>query len=193
VWQNDIVWSGVNSAGFSSVWKCKSEESLAHELFREAGSIVQSAPRSALLMLASALEAGVKNYVSERAPVTQWLLTETQSPPIPKLLRKFIPTLTPATPANLSNWTDLKPLFNRITKLTEVRNRLTHRGTWDIPDSELIEFKEDVSDILYILDYLNGTHWAVNNVRKETCQALKWPKPISTQTQIRAKVTIIAE
>ncbi len=45
VWQNDIVWSGVNSAGFSSVWKSKSEESLAHELFREAGSIVQSAPR----------------------------------------------------------------------------------------------------------------------------------------------------
>jgi hypothetical protein len=90
-WRNDVVWSAANCAGFSSVWKSESEESLAHELFREAGSLIHSAPRSALLMLATALEAGVKKYISEREPVTHWLLTETQSPPILKVLRDFVP------------------------------------------------------------------------------------------------------
>jgi len=28
---------------------------------------------------------------------------------------------------------------------------------------KLIESKEDVSDVLYILGYLNGEHWARNN------------------------------
>jgi hypothetical protein len=74
----------------------------------------------------------------------------------------------------------LKSIFKRITKLTEVRNQLTHRDIWDVPFDELLKFKEDVSDILYMLDYLNGAKWAINNIRKETCQALKWPNPIST-------------
>ncbi|WP_461325214.1 hypothetical protein [Bradyrhizobium diazoefficiens] len=192
-WRNDLVWNATNSEGFSSVWKSRSDESLAHELFREAGSLIHSAPRSALLMLATALEAGVKTYISEREPITQWLLTETQSPPILKVLRDFIPTLTPAISASLDSWSALRSLFGRLTKLIEARNRLTHRGTWDLELESLIEFREDVSDILYILDYLRGAEWARNNIRAATCQALNWPKPVTTQTQLRATVTVVTE
>jgi hypothetical protein len=192
-WRNDVVWSAANSAGFSSVWKSKSDESLAHELFREAGSLIHSAPRSALLMLATALEAGVKKYISEREPVTHWLLTETQSPPILKVLRDFVPSLKPSLSASLAHWCKLRPLFGRLTKLVEVRNRLTHRGTWDITQAELIEFREDVSDMLYALDYLNGAKWALNNIRKQTCEALEWPLPSPTQTQLRAKVIVTSD
>ncbi len=192
-WRNDLVWNAANSEGFNSVWKSNSDESLAHELFREAGSLIHSAPRSALLMLATALEAGVKTYISEREPITQWLLTETQSPPILKVLRDFIPTLAPQISASLENWLGLRPLLGRLTQLVEARNRLTHRGTWDVELESLIKFREDVSDMLYILDYLRGAKWARNNIRAETCQALNWPNPITTQTQLRASVTISTE
>lgn len=189
-WQNDVVWNEPKGTDFVSLWKSASEEPLAHELFREAGSLLRSTPRSALLMLASALEAGVKSYISERAPVTQWLLTESQSPPIPKMLRELVPNLRPAGAVSLLHWSNLRPMFKRIIQLTEERNRLTHRGTMEVKSNQLDEFKEDVSDVLYILDYLNGVQWAINNIRRETCQALKWPDPIPTQQQIR--VTMVA-
>jgi LSD1 subclass zinc finger protein len=135
----------------------------------------------------------LQTYISECEPITQWLLTETQSPPILKVLRDFIPTLTPGISANLDKWSGLKSLFGRLTKLVEARNRLTHRGTWDVELGSLIEFREDVSDILYILDYLRGAKWARNNIRAATCQALNWPKPVTTQTQLRATVTVTTE
>jgi hypothetical protein len=46
--RNAIVWNEANGAGFVSLWKSASEEPLGHELFREAGSLIHSAPRSAL-------------------------------------------------------------------------------------------------------------------------------------------------
>jgi hypothetical protein len=192
-WQNDVVWNEANEASFVSLWKSASEEPLGHELFREAGSLLHSAPRSALLMLANALEAGVKSYISERVPVTQWLLTETQSPPIKKMLQKFVPTLRPAAPVDLSHWSGLTTMFNRIERRITERNHLTHLGAMECEHNRLIEFKEDVSDVLYILDYLNGERWAINNVRRETCQALGWPNPILIQTRIRATMRVLEE
>jgi len=192
-WQNDVVWNEANEACFVSLWKSASEEPLGHELFREAGSLLHSAPRSALLMLANALEAGVKSYISERVPITQWLLTETQSPPVKKILQKFVPTLRPAAPVDLSHWSGLTTMFNRIELRITERNHLTHRGTMECEHNRLIEFKEDVSDVLYILDYLNGEQWAINNVRRETCQALGWPNPILIQTGIRATMKVLEE
>jgi hypothetical protein len=192
-WQNDVVWNEPNGSGFTSLFKSASEEPLSHELFREAGSLLHSAPRSALLMLASALEVAVKSYITERAPVTQWLLTELQSPPVSKILRQFVPTLKPAGAVSVSNWSELKLMFNRLDKLITARNHLTHRGALEVTVKALTEFRDDVSDMLFIFDYLNGEPWARNNVRKQTCQALKWPDPITTQMQIRAVVSVATE
>jgi hypothetical protein len=192
-WHNDVVWDNANRAAFISLWKSASEEPLGHELFREAGSLLHSAPRSALLMLANALEFAVKSYISQRVPATQWLLTEVQSPPISKMLRRFVPTLKPARGVDLSNWDALSKIFNRFDDLTTQRNHLAHRGTWELKIDKLIEFKDDVSDVLFILDYLSGQQWAINNVRKETCRTLKWPDPIGTQKQIRATLRVVDE
>ena len=176
---NSVIWHEKIEPTFVSLWKGKSDEPLSHELFREAGSLLSSAPRSALLMLASALETGVKSYISQRAPDTQWLLTEMQSPPIQKMLRKYVPKIIPALTRDLSHWSGLKTLFDRVEKMFGQRNHLAHRGNLEITDAQLFEYKKDVSDILYVLDFLNGEQWAINNIRPETCQALKWndPKP----------------
>jgi hypothetical protein len=192
-WQNDVVWNEENEHKFVSLWKTASVEPLAHELFREAGSLLHSAPRSALLMLANALEAGVKNYIGQRAPVTQWLLTEVPSPPIKKILQKFIPTMNTYTTIDLSQWAGLTKMFNRIEQRITDRNHLTHRGTMECNQIRLIEFKDDVSDVLYILDYLNGEHWARDNVRPETCQLLGWPNPVPIQTGFRATIKVLKE
>jgi hypothetical protein len=192
-WQNDIIWSGENISGFFSLWKSASEEPLGHELLREAGSTLHSAPRSALLMLASALEVAVKSYISDRAPTTQWLLTELQSPPVPIMLRKFVPTLKPVQAVSIADWSGLNPMFKRIDNLVRARNHLTHRGKWSVTTDQLVEFKEDVSDVLFILDYLSGERWAINKIRRETCRLLKWPVPIQTLSAIRISAKLLEE
>jgi hypothetical protein len=192
-WQNDIIWRDGNIDGFVSLWKSASEEPLGHELLREAGSMLHTAPRSALLMLASALEVAVKSYISNRAPVTQWLLTELPSPPVPKILRKFVPALKPVQAVSLANWSGLKSMFRRIDDLVDARNRLTHRGELTITADQLFEFKDDVSDLLFIFDYLNGEQWAINKVRRQTCSALCWPVPSQTLGQIRIMVSRLEE
>jgi hypothetical protein len=93
----------------------------------------------------------------------------------------------------LTHWSGLTTMFNRIELRITERNHLTHRGTMECEHNRLIEFKEDVSDVLYILDYLNGEQWAINNVRRETCQALGWPNPILIQTGIRATMKVLEE
>jgi hypothetical protein len=142
-------------------------------------------------MLASALEVAVKSYISNRAPVTEWLVKELPSPPVSKIIRKFIHTLKPVHAASLTNWSELKSMFKRLDDLVEARNRLTHRGTLEVTTDQLLELKDDVSDVLFIFDYLNGEPWALNKVRKQTCSALKWPLP--KQMAVRASARLLED
>jgi hypothetical protein len=101
--------------------------------------------------------------------------------------------MKPEQPMSLAHWTELKSMFKRIDDLVEARNRLTHRGSLTVTTNQLIEFKEDVSDVLFIFDYLNGERWAINKVRRQTCNALKWPIPPQSLGAIRISVTRVEE
>jgi hypothetical protein len=188
-----IAWTVDNQNVFASILRLSSNHPLAHELHREANALISYAPRSALLMLSSALEVGVKRYVSEALPSTEWILMELQSPPIHKILKDYIATVPSHSAHALDQWNKLKPMFSRIQRRIEDRNRLTHRGTMDVSNDELVAFSQDVGDVLYALDVLRGQEWARHNLRKETCRELGWPDPIPFGPTVSVVVSVVED
>jgi hypothetical protein len=69
------------------------QEPVAHQLFREAWELRRSNPRSALAIGIAAAEIGVKDLIASLIPDTRWLVKETPSPPVVKILREYLPML----------------------------------------------------------------------------------------------------
>jgi len=172
-----LEWTDSDQHDFKELWaNIGATEPLGHELLREAQGSVGSAPRSALLLAASALEAGVKTHVARLAPDTEWLMMEAPAPPVFKMLRDYLPQLHASKGVSLDGWSKLHPLFKEAQKLAECRNKLTHRG--DMPDeavSNMRGFLSTVSDLLYLLDIVEGNEWARENIQYPTRVLLGWP------------------
>ncbi|MDO9078247.1 MAG: hypothetical protein Q7U72_12480 [Brevundimonas sp.] len=156
-------------------------EPLAHELLREASTVSQTSPRSALLIAATAAESGVKSHLARVAPDTAWLLEEMQSPPIYKILRDYIPALHSAKGRDMGFWSDVTPRLKQVGKLFEVRNKVAHTGRAVPSDISLSDAVELVSDLLYLLDVLEGHEWAKQRVSGALRQRLGWPSPPETR------------
>lgn len=169
-------WDDQDQRELDLLWSQRGlEEPLAHELRGEAELIKDSSPRSALLMCASALEVGVKAHIGRVAPVADWLVFNVPSPPIYKVLRDYLPSIHEENPSAL-DWSALKPLFKRCQELAEDRNKLTHAG--NSPNTEIVEsYLTVVSDVLYLLDHLEGHAWVAEHVTYGTRKALDWQEP----------------
>jgi hypothetical protein len=174
-----IEWTHEDQHEFTALWaQPTAEEPLAHELLREAKVALDGSPRSALLLTATALETGVKTHASKLVPDAGWLLSEMPSPPIHMMLRKYLPSLHASRGTRLADWAKLKPLFNDAAKLAEYRNDLTHTG--QMPAEALAALPglmNSVSDLLYVLDVLEGHQWAKECVGHKTRALLGWPEP----------------
>jgi hypothetical protein len=178
-----FTWDAQDQTEFLDLWSSGVTEPLAHELLREACSLALNSPRSALLMLASDLETGVKSHIVKNAPITAWLLNERQSPPTHVLLRHYIPQLHDSEKVEF--WTKLSQLFTAAEKLAKDRNVLTHSGKMRASLDKLKQYINVVSDILYILDFLDGYAWAADNVQPQTRKLLGWPAPRHKRILIR--------
>lgn len=156
-----------------------SARSLGHELLCEAGSLVFSAPRSATLIGFSALEVGIKEHCKKMYSETRWLLENTQSPPLAKLLKSFIPEIHKNLGWDTTDWKIGFKNYIRLTQeWTEVRNKLAHGGSFEKTEEELKYFLNTVSEILYLLDFLSGVEWANEYFRPSMCPIVdkKFPK-----------------
>jgi hypothetical protein len=152
------------------------EEPLAHELLREAAVALAGSPRSALLLTATALETGVKAHAAKLVPHAGWLLSEMPSPPIYKMWKDYLPNIHAST--GLVDWAKLKSLSKAAQKLAQYRNALTHAGK--MPEEALAalpDLMNSVSDMLYVLDVLEGHQWAKECVGHKTRTLLGWPNP----------------
>jgi hypothetical protein len=179
-----ITWSLDDEREFAALWaQPATEEPLAHELLREAKGALHGSPRSALLLTATALETGVKTHIGNLLPDAAWLLSEIPSPPVYQMLRRYLPVLHDERGIGLSAWPKLNPLFNDAQKLAEYRNDLTHTG--QMPETVLAALPgliNSVSDLLYILDFIEGHEWAkecvgLHTIRAKTRTLLGWPAP----------------
>lgn len=158
------------------------DEPLAHELVREAFELLRTSPRSAILVAVTALETGLKNHVARHVPKTDWLMENVPSPPVGKIVRKYIPILH--QPLKKLDWAKLSPLFKAIDVLVETRNKLTHTGRMVDASFDVREAVSQVRDVLYVLDVLDGRDWAKELVSPETRKRLGWPAPRHQRYQV---------
>ncbi len=132
------------------------------DLLCEARHLSKSRPHLALIEAVQALEIGTKEAIVRLCPANSWLVENSPSPPVEKLLVKYIPTLISNTKAK-----DIYVEFfskrkqEDLKKIVLQRNELTHRPGRIAITSESVEFACDlVGDCLYKLDLACGQSWA---------------------------------
>ncbi|MBK9164220.1 MAG: hypothetical protein IPM21_09955 [Acidobacteria bacterium] len=69
------------------------DEPLAHTILREASNQIDKNPRSSLVLGIVAVEVGFKQLVGTLVPGAQWLVENVPSPPLTKMLTKYLPQL----------------------------------------------------------------------------------------------------
>ncbi len=172
-----ISWGDEHSASLQELWiNPNITEPLGHILLREAAAIAEESPRSSIMIMTSALEAAVKIHISNKVPSTDWLMEEMPSPPIHKVFSKFLPLIHPQADY-LHN---IKPFVRKIEELFSIRNKVAHTGK--IPERigtkktlSIQEYLNLVSDMLCLLDVLDGHEWAKPFARYGLQKALDWP------------------
>lgn len=133
---------------------------LGHDLLREAWRIHESNPRAALVVVVAAIETGVKQFIADRLPQTEWLLRNLPSPPLHKLLKDLLPTVP--SKANGHNTVPAfdKAILRAVSEAVERRNSLVHVGTAEIGGEFLARVFHESRRLLYELDYHSGNEWA---------------------------------
>jgi hypothetical protein len=179
-----ITWDQEDQRELQALWDTEAEEPLAHELLREATSLSHSSPRSALLVLATALEIGVKAYIAKKAPQTIGLIDKLPSPPIFRLFRDYLPMMHACIGQEVPYWSKLNRLFTGCQRLFDDRNALTHAGSISADRAKLAGYIAIASDLLYVLDVLDGHAWAKGYVRFAR-KELGWPGPRHARLMIR--------
>jgi hypothetical protein len=145
------------------------EEPLARQVFREAWNQIVVNPRSALVIGVSAAEVGLRGLIGSLIPDAKWLVDEIQTPPVGRILRKFLPTL----PVK-AKWADGRPITlpSELIKLIEKafvhRNAVVHVGAPPPSRKELVIMLRAIRDFLWICDVYLGERWAMEHVSLET-------------------------
>jgi hypothetical protein len=178
-----IRWGEEYSKDLQELWSLDDLiEPLGHVLLREAAALATESPRSSMLIMATALETAVKIHITQIVPNTGWLMEKMPSPPIHKVLRDYIPEIHQANGNEIEYWGKIKPFINKVEQLFNVRNIVAHTGK--IPNkigkvkvASIREYLELVSDMLYLLDVLDGHDWAKTFACYGLGQALGWPSP----------------
>lgn len=165
---NEAVWDEVGALTRSGA-----DEPVAHELLREAWNVKFHSARSSLILGVSALEVGVKEFISDLVPNSEWLCFEVPSPPVVRILQEYLPKIP--VRAKLGGEVFIPPvLTTEIKKLITKRNRITHRGVDVELNSSLTDSLSLVQATLYLLDFYRGHIWAINNIRDtEVCDLIR--------------------
>lgn len=128
-------------------------EPLEYEFYREAiyNSIIS--PRSSFVMGFSALEIGVKSLISNLLPETEWLMEKTPTPPIPNIIREYLPLLKYKSKRK---YKISKKYLKKLEEFNKKRNKLIHYGKYDLTTEELNEFFELIKNLLNLFQYFKG-------------------------------------
>ncbi len=178
-------WEEAEKLNFSKLWTNPSiDEPIGHELQNEAELLVERAPRSALLMATAAVEAGVKEHIGRFAPTADWLIREMPSPPVGKLLKKYLPVLHQGNP-KMRIWNQATALFNKFENVVvPERNKLSHAGK-SVKAEDVRDYITLSRDILYLIDYLGGHDWALENLSGEAVKIVGLPTPPEHRREVQ--------
>ena len=159
-------------ASVQDLWRNNVAEPLAHELFQEAWSQREDNPKSSLVIGIAAAETGVKQLISKLVPSSAWLVQNTQSPPLERILREYLPSL----PTRVRNKNAPLPplpesLVATIIKAVLLRNEIVHGKEVHLEVKSLRVILSAVHDLLYIFDVYAGQLWSVDCITVKTREA----------------------
>lgn len=141
------------------------DEPVGLSLFREAWRLRQSSPRSSIVMGVAAAEIALKECIRTLQPETLWLLENIPSPPMVKILIKYLPILPIKVLANGKLPLPPNSVIKDIEKGVQIRNELVHTGK-NIPNDVTIgEILFSIEDMLWILEACKGHEWALEYIR----------------------------
>lgn len=133
---------------------------LGHDLLREAWRIHESNPRAAVVVAIAAIETGLKQFIANQLPQTEWHLRNLASPPLHRLLRDLLPTV----PSKAKGHRTMPALDSSIVRVVkdavEKRNPLVHIGEAEVEEEWLTALFRAARRLLYELDYHSGYEWA---------------------------------
>jgi hypothetical protein len=132
------------------------DEPLAHQLFNDAWNLRLTNPRASLVIAVAAAEVGLKKVIGSIVPDAQWLLEEIQSPPIGKMLRKYIPLLKVKSHITGKQIVPPSKLINKLEEAATARNKIVHVGQKAPEPKELTEMLEAIRDFLWVCDMYRG-------------------------------------
>jgi hypothetical protein len=141
-------------------------EPFYHELIRSAITQFDTDLRSSLVMGWIALESGTKDLIAYFIPESAWLIENTPSPNIHKILKDFLPSMI-LSKLDRDQFKLPSECLKRIQRHMEIRNSLVHGRNITVNREELNIFLLQVRSILYLIDYLKGSNWARDLIIEE--------------------------
>jgi hypothetical protein len=148
------------------------DESIGHELFREAWNQRTSNPRSSLIIVIAAAEAGIKELITTLQPQTSWLIENAPAPTLTSLLKNYLPKLPVKLKINGDVYPPPKWIMSTIDPAVTHRNKVVHLGRSAPPINQLDDIFLATKDILWMLDYYAGHPWAIEHLTPRTRSAL---------------------
>lgn len=137
------------------------EAPIHHALFNEAWKCRDSEDRVAIVMGTAAVESAVKHLISNLQPDTSWLLENTASPPVVKMLREVLPHLPVKCKFREKPLSPPPGVITQVKKAIECRNKIVHGSSFQLPDGmELERWLIAIRDVLWLVDFYNGYQWA---------------------------------
>jgi hypothetical protein len=146
-------------------------EPIWHAIWREAWQQCRRNLRGAIVLAICAAEVAVKHQAVAFVPDVEWLLENVQSPPVIKLLKRYLPRLYQNHNARRAV---LPPndILRIIDEGVQERNRIVHHGklTYDFTATDRL--LKAISDLLWILDFNTGSEWAISHARQKTRESV---------------------
>ncbi len=142
-------------------------EPISRAMFREAWNLQQGNLRSALMIGYAAVETGCKEFIGKLVPNAKWLAMEAPTPPLPSILKNYLPTL----PVRLTAGGKVvipDRLRKAVREAMEARNTLAHSGVLDLTADQLENILHCFNDVLWLLDLYGGQRWAWQHLSVQT-------------------------
>lgn len=148
-------------------------EPLGHELYKEALAQQFENPRSAFILAVTAVEVGLKQCISALVPDAQWLVGNLPAPPVPKMLKDYLPLLPAKHTINGQVKPPPREMRTVLSAAVEKRNAQVHAGGEGPTEEELANVLSAAQDLLWLLDYYAGNAWALDSISPQTREALQ--------------------
>lgn len=159
--------STINWPVLSEMAMAGQSEPVGHSLIREALSLRASTPRAAVVIGAAAAETAVKEAIYTLAPSAAYLVDEVQSPPVTRLVKDYLPTLSSPSIRAKTLFPPPKPIRRSLASVIEARNGVVHKRLQQQSFPDLLSDLLHIRDLIWMLDCFCGRDWALNYVSDE--------------------------